>query len=78
MTKSYEDHMDLKNKGWSHEQGEAEEPIETPERNEIELAAVETIYEQPEVDETKEYQSNAYGKTSAYGTMQKPKFTFIV
>jgi hypothetical protein len=78
MTKSFEDHMDLKNKGWSHEQNEAEEPIETPEGNEIELAAVETIYEQPEVDETEEYQSNAYGKTSAYGTMQKPKFTFIV
>tara|TARA_B100000780_G_scaffold271165_1_gene231793 strand:+ start:1545 stop:1721 length:177 start_codon:yes stop_codon:yes gene_type:complete len=44
----------------------------------LKLAAVETIYEQPEVDEIEEYQSNAYGKTSAYGTVQKPRFTFIV
>jgi hypothetical protein len=60
------------------EQEEAQTTIETPEGNEIELAAVETIYEQPEVDKTEEYQNNSYGKSSAYDTMQKPKFTFIV
>ena len=60
------------------EQEEAETTIETPEGNEIELAAVETIYEQPEVDETEDYQNNQYGKSSAYGTMRTPKFSFIV
>ena len=78
MTKSNEDHLNLKDKGWSHEQEEAETTVETPEGNEIELAAVKTIYEEPEADETEEYQSNAYGKSSAYGTMTKPRFTFIV
>jgi hypothetical protein len=75
----YEDHMDLKTKGWVHEEPEeAKTSVETPECNEIELAAVETIFEQPEVDETEEYQNNSYGKSSAYDTMQKPRFTFIV
>ena len=60
------------------EQEETETTIETPEGNEIELAAVETIYEQPEVDETEDYQNNQYGKSSAYGTMRTPKFSFIV
>ena len=60
------------------EQEEAETTIETPEGNEIELAAVETIYEQPEVDESEDYQNNQYGKSSAYGTMRSPKFSFIV
>ena len=45
------------------EQEEAETTIETPKGNEIELAAVETIYEQPEVDETEDYQNNQYGKS---------------
>ena len=60
------------------EQEEAGTTVETPEGNEIELAAVEIIYEQPEVDEAEECQNNSYGKSSAYDTMQKPKFTFIV
>ena len=32
--------------------------VEIPEGNEIELAAVETNYEKPELDETEEYQNN--------------------
>ena len=57
---------------------EAEDYIETPEGNEIELASVETIYEEPDVDETEEYQNNSYGKMTSYSMMKTPKVSFIV
>ena len=57
---------------------EAEEVIETPEGNEVEMASVEVTEEEPEVNETEEYQESEYGtKTSLYGMMKKPKVAFI-
>lgn len=101
MTKSNEEHLDLKSKGWSHE-GETQEPdskgaenaqvsdtgdseqeeketIETPEGNEIEMAGVKTVIQEPEMDETEDYKLNDYGKSSQmFGVMKKPKFSFIM
>ena len=102
MTKSYQDHLDLKNEGWGHESGteeesdstgaknaevsdagdseqEEKETIETPEGNEIEVAGVDTVIDEQEIDETEEYKNNNYGKTSQmFGMMKKPKFSFIM
>ena len=102
MTKSYQDHLDLKNQGWGHESGteeesdstgaknaevsdagdseqEEKETIETPEGNEIEVAGVDTVIDEQEIDETEEYKNNNYGKTSQmFGMMKKPKFSFIM
>ena len=102
MTKSYQDHLDLKNQGWGHEseteeesdstgaknaevsdagdsEQEEKETIETPEGNEIEVAGVDTVIDEQEIDETEEYKNNNYGKTSQmFGMMKKPKFSFIM
>ncbi len=57
---------------------EAEEVIETPEGNEVEMASVEVTEEEPEVNETEEYQESEYGtKTSLYGMMKPKKVAFI-
>ena len=57
---------------------EAEEAIETPEGNEVEVASVEVSEEEPEVNETEDYQDSEYGtKTSSYGMVKKPKVAFI-
>ena len=57
---------------------EAEEAIETPEGNEVEIASVEVSEEEPEVNETEDYQDSEYGtKTSSYGMVKKPKVAFI-
>ena len=57
---------------------EAEEAIETPEGNEVEVASVEVSEEDPEVNETEDYQDSEYGtKTSSYGMVKKPKVAFI-
>ena len=102
MTKSYDDHLDLKNQGWGHEseteeesdstgvedakvsdagdsEQEKKDTIETPEGNEIEMAGVKTVIQEPEMDETEDYKLNDYGKSSQmFGVMKKPKFSFIM
>ena len=56
-----------------------EETMETPEGNEVEMASVEVSEEEPEVNETEEYQESDYStKTSMFGMMKKPKVAFIV
>ena len=56
-----------------------EEPQETPEGNEVEVAEVEVEIEEPEVRETDEYIESDYGtKTSMFGMVKKPKMAFIV
>jgi len=56
-----------------------EEPTETPEGNEVEVAEVEVEIEEPEVRETDEYIESDYGtKTSMFGMVKKPKVAFIV
>ena len=55
------------------------EEEETPEGNKVEEATVEVSEEEPEVRETEEYAESDYSKkTSMYGMVKKPKFTFIV
>jgi len=55
------------------------EEEETPEGNKVEKTAVEVSEEEPEVRETEEYAESDYSKkTSMYGMVKKPKFTFIV
>tara|TARA_R100000935_G_scaffold22782_1_gene41845 strand:+ start:7941 stop:9086 length:1146 start_codon:yes stop_codon:yes gene_type:complete len=102
MTKSYEEHLDLKTKGWGHEsetqeksdstgaenakvsdasdpEQEEQETIETPKGNEIEVARVETVIEEQDDNETEDYKINDYGSNShMFGTMKKPKYTFVV
>ena len=57
---------------------EAEEVTETPEGNGVEVASVEVTEEEPEVNETEEYQESEYGtKTSLYGMMKPKKVAFI-
>jgi hypothetical protein len=60
------------------EQEETQETIETPQGNEIEVAGVETTYDEPELEETDEYLASDYGKMSDYGMMKKQRFAFIV
>ena len=56
-----------------------EETMETPEGNEVEMASMEVSEEEPEVNETEEYQESDYStKTSMYGMVKKPKVAFIV
>jgi hypothetical protein len=56
-----------------------DEDTETPEGNKVETAEVEVSEEEPEVDETEEYQESDYStKTSMFGMVKKPKVTFIV
>lgn len=56
-----------------------EEPTETPEGNEVEMAEVEVEYEEPEIRETDEYAEADYAKkTSVFGMVNKPKVAFIV
>lgn len=58
---------------------EEKETIETPEGNEIEMAGVKTVIQEPEMDETEDYKLNNYGKSSQmFGVMKKPKFSFIM
>ena len=58
---------------------EEEETIQTPEGNEIEVAGVKTTLVEPEIDETEEYKNNKSGKsTQMFGTMQKPRVSFIM
>ena len=59
------------------ENGESEK--ETPEGNKVEKASVEVSEEEPEVDETEEYQESDYStKTSMFGMVKKPMVKFIV
>ena len=59
------------------ENGESEE--ETPEGNKVEKASVEVSEEEPEVDETEEYQESDYStKTSMFGMVKKPMVKFIM
>lgn len=56
-----------------------EETMETPEGNKVEMASMEVSEEEPEVNETEDYQESEYPtKTSMFGMMKKPKVAFIV
>lgn len=56
-----------------------EDSVETPEGEEVEMASVDVSVEEPEVNETEDYQDSDYSKkTSMFGMVKKPKVTFIV
>ena len=60
------------------EQEKTPETIETPQGNEIEMAGVETTYNEPILEETDDYLASDYGKESEYNTMKRQKYAFIV
>lgn len=55
-----------------------DEVIETPDGNEIEVASFEVEEEDPEYEETEEYEDSDYASEEPLGTMVKQKYAFIV
>jgi len=78
MTKSYDDHLDLKNQGWGHEsetEAEASEEIYFPEGVDVEVATIEVDDKLDDEDDTKKLKP----KTSKLPSMLKSNsFAFRV
>lgn len=55
-----------------------DEVIETPDGNEIEVASFEVEEDDPEYEETEEYEDSDYASEEPLGTMIKQKYAFIV